>query len=105
MSRFTYFSEDDALEYDYDLALSSIESFKTNWENAMKSLMFLVDNLYVLQDDCHDIEGTKITEDYLDFATLIGSDEYNGINGFLTEFSTLVDEIDNTIRAFYNATH
>ena len=104
MATFSYFSEDDALQYDYDAAMPILNELGTDLNDLTKKLETLIDHLEDLQDHCHDVQGTNITEDYLDFSSLIG-DDANGISGYILDADSLCHDIYETLEEWHRQTH
>lgn len=103
-SKFSYFMEDDTIEYDYDAAKPIVQDLAVDLEASCEKLQTLVEHLSELQEHCHDIEGTNISEDYLDFASLIG-DDAEGISGYILDATSLVENIYDTLEEWNNVTN
>ena len=104
MATFSYFTEDDALEYDYDAAMPYVNACATDLNTLNTKLYTLINGLETLQGHCHDKEGSNITEDYKDFSALIG-DDATGISGYLLDAADLVTDIYNTLEEWQRQTH
>lgn len=104
MSTFSYFTEDDALEYDVQAAKQALGSLEQDLYSIQGKLSTLVSHLSDLQDHCHDKEGTNIAEDYKDFAALIG-DDASGINGYMLDATDLVTGIYDTVTEWERITN
>ena len=104
MGTFNYYSEDDALEYDYEAAMPVVRQMESDLKNAYNELKSLVSSLEKLQNDCHDKAGSSITEDYKDFSSLVGN-EQDGVGGFINDANNLIESIETTLESFHNQTH
>ena len=104
MATFSYFSEDDALQYDYDAAMPILNELGTDLTDLTSKLSTLIDHLGALQDHCHDKEGSNITEDFKDFSALIG-DESSGISGYILDADSLCHDIHETLEEWHRQTH
>lgn len=104
MATFSYFSEDDALQYDYDAAMPILNDLGNDISTMTNKLSTLINHLEDLQSHCHDKEGSNITEDYKDFSALIG-DESSGISGYILDAYDLCNDIYNTLEEWHRQTH
>ena len=104
MGTFSYFSEDDALEYDYEAAMPILSDLGNDIYDMTNKLQTLISHLETLQDNCHDKEGSNITEDYKDFSALIG-DEAAGISGYILDADSLCQDIYSTLDEWHRQTN
>lgn len=94
--------ENDIIEYDYDEVMKLVTEGRTILGQLVSSSNKTIDKLVELQEVVHDKEGSKITEDYKDYAVLYGNE---GMKAFVELLEEAFDDIEDSANEFYKLTN
>ena len=90
--------ENDILEFDYDEIMKLVTEGRTILGQLVSSSNNTIDKLIELQEVVHDIDGSKITEDYKDYAVLYGN---GGMKAFIETLEEAFDDIEDSANELY----